>query len=209
MVFTNMAANNLTTPLDIPALKAKWEAATPGEWRIEMIDDFDEGGNVGQSEGPIVGPEYTQKYGNKSIPGVRDRICELGFGAHGRHSKNRQWIVDSHNAFPAILECIEALTAENERLKQEASLAWNTGHAKALELTEERDAALYFLELHDIRNSDELADRDARLKRLGAAEWLESFAKGSAIDMIRDEYPGTNLLREIVTAEAARLREGK
>ena len=58
---------------------------------------------------------------------------------------------------------------------------------------------------NDLFHCDELTNRDARMKREGAAEWLEAF-----LSKVRSERPhGLTISMVQLEAEAKRLQEGK
>jgi len=116
-------------------------------------------------------------------------------------------IAATYNAFPAILEYVRGLEGERDELTE-----------RMLDVQNERDEAVYFMELEGHATDHGkawLAARDAQQRREGAAmklldmslgelAWDSTDLRHEAEAMIGDETKYQSML-----AEAKRLREGK
>ena len=101
--------------LSISSLRALVDAATPGPWERPWRIDFEEDGSAVDVLGlELRGPTYTQLYAGEQIPGIRDCVCSVGIGAHGRHVSNLAFIAAARSAMPDLLDRIVALERDLE-----------------------------------------------------------------------------------------------
>jgi hypothetical protein len=124
-------------------------------------------------------------------------------------SANAEWIAAIHNAFPAILEYVQALDGERETAVDAEAGHW-IGIIRNLDPEN-------LCDVFDGKGVEEnlrqwLAARDAQQRREGAAEALLELANGRFGDGLfvpdRTHYTAAEI-SEILTAEAHRIREGK
>ena len=110
------------------------------------------------------------------------------------------WSIASHNEYPAIRDRIRELEGEVEAMRS----ALSEIYYRAMPLGEDRGHST----ISDIagdavrgKSSSLVTARDVRMKRLGAAEWLEKAAANAL------EY-SVAVTPELLEEEAKRLREG-
>ena len=92
------------------------------------------------------------------------------------HTVTREFAHAMYHAFQALRERLRLAEEENERLNADsAKLAWAWNEVQSETASEAADKARLLSAAHACMNSLAwLADRDAKTKALGAAEWLEA-----------------------------------
>lgn len=143
--------------LDLDELKKLHAAATQGDWESTTYSNY-----AGWS---VWAPNGSGCIAERWYPvGTEDEI-----------PRNDLWIAASHNAFPALIKRLEAAEAERDERVTMAARAQEALRyvLNGLPATDAVWAAY--------GNADSarawLTARDARMKREGAAEWLENAAR--------------------------------
>jgi hypothetical protein len=149
--------------LDLAALRSLVERATPGPWE-------DLGDGTWFKDREICGPAYRDAQGNRCVPVV----CSTP-----PRPNDADFIAASRTAVPALLDMVEALKAEAERLREERDVLASE-HA---ECPDRQKAALALLsERAQLQEAFERATKEtarlrARVERLEAAgrRWAKCY----------------------------------
>ena len=180
--------SNTTDPTRLRELLG---AATKGPWEVECVQT-----SVGRCF--KIGPFPSRREDRPNWACVYDD--SYGGVSHGNEElkANAHCITELHNAAPSLLDELDALRArvaelEAERESLAKTCSW-CGCSPVLEAC--ADDCVVKQTAHET-----LVARDARMKREGAAEWLEQEISKSDCEYYERSIEG---MRE----EAARLREG-
>jgi hypothetical protein len=158
----------LTAPLDLAALRSLVERATPGPWEID--DERSRYGEKYPNGDPI---DDNDIHGIHGPGGVA--IVKTDCGVYPPDRPDAEFIAASRTAVPALLDMVEALKAEAERLREERDVLASE-HA---ECPDRQKAALALLsERAQLQEAFERATKKAAEgKRLTTprlpAEWHE------------------------------------
>jgi hypothetical protein len=181
-------------------------AATPGEWK-HHIQEFIKGqfDRVISAPGEVV---------------IRDEDLDRP-AHHWKRSKTQDanWdaIVAAHNALPALLDALDRAEEEVETSAKETAhlkaaldqiwaTVWDSHYGSGVTAEYARAVDKEVRQALKTETADAwLAARDARMKALGAAEWLEREASE-----YRRLFPNGDYSRSVegMQAEAEKLREG-
>jgi hypothetical protein len=206
-------------PLDLDALDQLHAAATPGEWSVE-VEEYG-------ASGCVAIPEINRNFHDTEWADPLD---------FERDQSNAAAIAALHNAYPEIAEEIRTLRQQigmireyNEALRQER----DTIRAEAARLREALECVPVDL-IHAIENGDTganvflstgsckligaalnstpataqwLAARDAEMKRIGAAEWLE--ANNDRLDVLNRADVAADSAKAEITRLQAKLAEAR
>jgi len=98
-----------TPPLDLDAIQARANAATPGPWYFQ--------------------PEYGPEFIAAEVRGYEHGIGNLEFGAGSQARADREFVIAAREAVPALLAEVRRLTAELARyVGHEPTIAEEMAH---------------------------------------------------------------------------------